>query len=122
MAFRLQQKCQTYAWGKDAESSLVAKYIKECDKDFIIVPAVNYAEVCDVARVLRLLIAARQLWMGTHPKGPASLSVDGTSVSLAAWIEANPSSLGDRVLKRWGPQLPFLFKVLSIRTALSIQV
>ena len=81
--------------------------------------------------------------MGTHPSGPAKLtSAAGT---LKAWIEQNPSSLGEKTFERWGPELPFLLKVglrspwsqaevggcsdhhcvssqvLSVQTALSIQ-
>ncbi|CAA0817274.1 Mannose-6-phosphate isomerase 2 [Striga hermonthica] len=43
------------------------------------------------------------------------------TVSLKDWIEKNPSVLGDKVLEKWGTNLPFLFKVLSVAKALSIQ-
>lgn len=59
--------------------------------------------------------------MGTHPSGPAVLA-NQPSQTLKAWIEAHPAAaLGDKVLKRFGVDLPFLFKVLSVQTALSIQ-
>ncbi|KAL8137474.1 hypothetical protein V2J09_003475 [Rumex salicifolius] len=41
--------------------------------------------------------------------------------TLKSWIEKNPSVLGDKVLERWGCDLPFMFKVLSIAKPLSIQ-
>jgi len=59
-----------------------------------------------------------QLWMGTHPKGPSLIASSGES--LAQWIASHPNSLGDRLIP--GRQLPFLFKVLSVNIALSIQV
>jgi len=59
-----------------------------------------------------------QLWMGTHPKGPSLIASSGES--LAKWIESHHSSLGDQV--EFYNQLPFLFKVLSVNIALSIQV
>jgi mannose-6-phosphate isomerase len=123
MAYPLKPKCQTYAWGKDAQHSLVAQYMKTCDSTFSIDPAANYAEVC-VCAEQKLIVdhLSVQLWMGTHAKGPSSIEVNGSNVSLATWIQENQASLGERVLGRWGVQLPFLFKVLSIRTALSIQV
>lgn len=46
-----------------------------------------------------------ELWMGTHPSGPSKLHQ--SSVSLSEYLG--------------GRQLPFLFKVLSVKTALSIQ-
>lgn len=46
--------------------------------------------------------------MGTHPSGPALIT--GTDTTLKSWIEAHPEALGDRVLQRFGKDLPFLFK------------
>lgn len=48
--------------------------------------------------------------MGTHPSGPATLASDPEQ-TLKAWIQANPAALGDKVLKRFGVDLPYLFKV-----------
>ena len=60
--------------------------------------------------------------MGTHIKGPsrvASSKYKGKSLR-DVFIE-NPRLLGDHVYKRYGVQLPFLFKVLSVNKSLSIQ-
>ncbi|XP_075475833.1 mannose-6-phosphate isomerase 2-like [Primulina tabacum] len=68
-----------------------------------------------------------EFWMGSHDSGPSYVVVPvgyGCSddlVSLKEWIERNPAVLGDGVLRKWGPNLPFLFKVLSVAKALSIQ-
>ncbi|KAF6224674.1 hypothetical protein HO173_012915 [Letharia columbiana] len=61
-----------------------------------------------------------ELWMGTHPSGPAMLAAH-PATSLQDWLEKHSQALGATVLKRFGLKLPFLFKVLSVETALSIQ-
>ena len=60
-----------------------------------------------------------ELWMGTHPSGPARVA--STNELLADWLRANPSAVGQVPAGYAGNDLPFLFKVLSIQTALSIQ-
>lgn len=58
--------------------------------------------------------------MGTHPSVPSFNS--STGVALRTLVEQNPSLLGKDVSAKFGAgELPFLFKVLSIRKALSIQ-
>lgn len=61
--------------------------------------------------------------MGTHPNVPSTLTFN-TSETLASHIKSNPNLIGDKVSSKFEAQdgnLPFLFKVLSIGTALSIQ-
>lgn len=61
--------------------------------------------------------------MGTHHKGPSLIK--STGETLTQWISQYPEGLGDRnrpVLNGLVDQLPFLFKVLSVNVALSIQV
>ncbi len=63
-----------------------------------------------------------ELWMGAHPKAPSEVEIDGRWRSLAEVIEEHPRQvLGDAVIARHGPTLPFLFKVLAAGQALSIQ-
>ena len=47
--------------------------------------------------------------MGAHSNGPAEVAGKGTK--LSDWIKAYPECLGKTVLDRFGPELPFLFKV-----------
>ncbi|GBG76506.1 hypothetical protein CBR_g22254 [Chara braunii] len=68
-----------------------------------------------------------ELWCGTHPSGPSMICLDddnhrGVEFGLKEWLEDHPHALGDKVLDRWKTvDLPFLVKVLSVSTALSIQ-
>ncbi|KAL6007511.1 hypothetical protein ACLOJK_033009 [Asimina triloba] len=111
---RLRCSVQNYDWGLAGEESTAAKLFS-LNSQSKIDPDKPYAE----------------FWMGTHPSGPSyvvgtAMDVpDGVvverSVSLKKWIDANADALGERVVEKWGRDLPFLFKVLSIAKALSIQ-
>lgn len=63
-----------------------------------------------------------KLWMGAHPKGDALIKDNRISQrTLGQWIADFPGCLGSKVKDMFHGQLPFLFKVLSVNTALSIQ-
>lgn len=57
--------------------------------------------------------------MGTHPSGAATCS---SGESLLSLLKTHQDLVGIVPLDYEPCDLPFLFKVLSIRTALSIQV
>lgn len=57
--------------------------------------------------------------MGTHPSNP-SKDVQ-TQRTLLDLVQDNEALMSQEVSKKFGQKLPFLFKVLSIRKALSIQ-
>src|SRR5579871_5594979 len=58
--------------------------------------------------------------MGTHSASPSI--VKKVNKPLADILAQNPSLIGDKVAHKFGKgQLPFLFKILSIHKALSIQ-
>lgn len=57
--------------------------------------------------------------MGTHPSLP-SKDVE-TQRTLLDLVQSNKALMGQDVISRYGGKLPFLFKILSIRKALSIQ-
>ena len=68
-----------------------------------------------------LIVCMDQLWMGTHPSSP-SLLLDGTS--LSEYLADNPSLIGDDIITTFNAEngnIPFLFKILAIEKALSIQ-
>ncbi|XP_014664698.1 PREDICTED: mannose-6-phosphate isomerase-like [Priapulus caudatus] len=81
----------------------VARLVHAANQSFTIEDTQNYAE----------------LWMGTHQKGPSVIA--GTGTSLQDWIREHPESLGAGVAKKFGGELPFLLKVLSVNISLSIQ-
>ena len=64
-----------------------------------------------------------QLWMGTHKKGPSTIRYPESlaGMLLSDWLKDNQWALGDKVAADFDGEFPFLFKVLSINRALSIQ-
>lgn len=103
----MELKCavQTYHWGKRGINSIVADLMKTANADFVLDEDKPYAE----------------LWMGTHKNGPSYLK--DTGISLQKYIQENTNVLGNNIeMQDFGTDLPFLFKVLSINKALSIQV
>ena len=62
-----------------------------------------------------------ELWMGTHNRGPATITNASTPQTLVSWLDQNPKALGSKVQQQFHGKLPFLFKVLDVRQMLSIQ-
>lgn len=101
--FRLKCSVQTYDWGIRGQDSLVARLFA-LNSGSLIDPDKPYAE----------------FWMGTHDSGPSFLippavenggRIDSYSTSLKSWVLENPNVLGDKVVQKWGSDIPFLFKV-----------
>ncbi|WP_402466720.1 mannose-6-phosphate isomerase, class I [Isoptericola aurantiacus] len=68
---------------------------------------------------------AAELWLGAHPSAPSRLCPPGGGgvVSLADMVGCDPvRTLGPRVVRDFGPRLPFLLKVLAADRPLSLQV
>ncbi|KAK7089973.1 hypothetical protein V1264_009842 [Littorina saxatilis] len=104
--FKLRCGVQEYDWGKIGLNSEVASLKAGADPDFRIDPTKTYAE----------------LWMGTHPNCPSMVVIPGQEEKpLIDWVNEHPDSLGSEVKDYYKGSLPFLFKVLSVRTSLSIQ-
>ncbi|KAN0140170.1 Mannose-6-phosphate isomerase [Lactarius tabidus] len=105
--FKIVPTVQQYDWGKLGSSSKVAVFAQSAGiSDFHVDETKPYAE----------------LWMGTHPKSPSLISATGET--LASYLSKNPSLIGEKVIHKFGSEdgnLPFLFKVLAIEKALSIQ-
>ena len=119
--FPLRAAVKTYPWGLVGSNSLVGRLASANNPDFSLEEQTPYAE----------------LWMGTHPSGPSMVVLETpwrTTTPLYDWLKQNPQFHGAAVrtasgtlerrasmakMERVG--LSFLFKVLSIRTALSIQ-
>ncbi|KAK5901824.1 hypothetical protein CesoFtcFv8_007145 [Champsocephalus esox] len=104
--FPLTCAVQNYAWGKLGLDSEVAKLVLGGDPAAVVEEGKPYAE----------------LWMGAHPKGDAQIKDNRIAqTTLGEWIAHFPACLGSKVKDTFQGQLPFLFKVLSVNTALSIQ-
>ncbi|KAG6579210.1 Mannose-6-phosphate isomerase 2 [Cucurbita argyrosperma subsp. argyrosperma] len=115
----LRLKCyvQNYDWGVIGCNSQVARLFSLNSGSGTPDPRECYAE----------------FWIGTHKSGPsfvvfgrdynnAAAALGSNAVSLKDWISVDPGAvLGDKVARKWGGDLPFLFKVLSVEKALSIQ-
>jgi len=101
---RLQCGVNSYDWGKIGKDSAAAKFAAATpSSDFSIQEEKPYAE----------------LWMGTHPSLPSKdLETQRTLLDL---VQDNQALLGQDIAEKYGNKLPFLFKVLSINKALSIQ-
>ena len=64
-----------------------------------------------------------ELWMGAHPGAPSRLDRGAGPVPLNEVIDADPrGELGAETVERFGPRLPFLFKILAAGSPLSVQV
>ncbi|TGJ80023.1 hypothetical protein E0Z10_g8741 [Xylaria hypoxylon] len=101
---RLQCGVNSYDWGKVGSESAAAKFAAATPSDSLTIESEKpYAE----------------LWMGTHPSNPSKDLESGRN--LLDLVGSNAMLLGPSVKARYGPKLPFLFKVLSINKALSIQ-
>ena len=64
-----------------------------------------------------------ELWMGAHPGAPSTVDRGHGPQPLNAVIETDPErELGAASVRRFGPALPFLLKVLAAGEPLSLQV
>lgn len=90
---------QTYDWGRLGNASTVACLRQSADKHFVPDESEPYAE----------------LWMGVHPNGPALVA--SSNEPLSKMITSNPAVLAAHEMGT----LQYLFKVLSVNKALSIQ-
>ncbi|RDW71617.1 mannose-6-phosphate isomerase [Coleophoma cylindrospora] len=101
---RLQCGVNSYDWGKVGKDSAAARFAAATPADdFSIQEDKPYAE----------------LWMGTHPSNPSKDTA--TKRTLLDLVQDNQALLSKEVSEKFGQKLPFLFKVLSIGKALSIQ-
>ncbi|KAI0596383.1 mannose-6-phosphate isomerase [Biscogniauxia sp. FL1348] len=102
--YRLQCGVNSYDWGKVGSESAAARFAAATPSDTLSIQSDKpYAE----------------LWMGTHPSNPSRDLRSGQT--LLDLVQSNQMLLAPSVHAKYGPKLPFLFKVLSINKALSIQ-
>lgn len=64
-----------------------------------------------------------EIWMGAHAAAPSSIEIDGHEVGLDDFIGRCPQqALGADIMKKSGPHLPFMMKLLAADKPLSLQV
>ncbi|WVF69655.1 mannose-6-phosphate isomerase, class I [Kwoniella sp. CBS 6097] len=110
-----------YPWGKVGNDSMAARLTKNASEEgFTVNPKEPYAE----------------LWMGTHPTNPTSLRSSPETL-LSTYLTQHPELLGTSASKFRPPfdgakgsetedqttgHVPFLFKVLTCKQALPLQI
>ncbi|KAI0153010.1 mannose-6-phosphate isomerase [Xylariaceae sp. FL1272] len=106
LVFQLAGTCNEYPWGKKGKDSLAARLCAQTEgTDFKIEDDKYYSE----------------MWFGDYPDFPAR-KLD-TGELLADLLKKDPKKLlGDKVIKDFDAQLPFLPKILSIAKALPLQL
>ncbi len=98
----MKNPVMNYEWGTKGEEAFIPRLLKLSSWD----KETPWAE----------------LWMGAHPKAPSIVRTSSGETNLRNLIKEYPLEiLGNRVLNRFGNELPFLFKVLSAAEILSIQ-
>ena len=99
--YKLYNKIKHYLWGGKDNNAFIPKLL-----GINVEAGVPYAE----------------LWIGAHPKAPSEIIIDGDKISLDKIIEKFPvECLGNYVSNKFSNKFPFLLKVLSAESALSIQ-
>ncbi|WP_328790213.1 MULTISPECIES: mannose-6-phosphate isomerase, class I [unclassified Streptomyces] len=64
-----------------------------------------------------------EMWMGAHPGAPSRIDRGAGERALSDVIAADPEGeLGAATVAKFGPRLPFLFKILAAGAPLSLQV
>ncbi|KTW29397.1 mannose-6-phosphate isomerase, class I [Pneumocystis carinii B80] len=101
--FRLECGFKMYEWGQIGMSSCIARFLASAQPEVSLYYDKPYAE----------------LWMGVHPSAPSI--VQYSKEFLQNHLEMNQMLLTKSIIDVYGPTLPFLFKILSINKALSIQ-
>ncbi|KAF9026838.1 mannose-6-phosphate isomerase [Hymenopellis radicata] len=123
--FKIVPTTQQYDWGKLGSSSAVAHLAAAASyPGFQLQNDKPYAEVSTSGFLLFACKMARFITAldGYPPHVAVQIAIDA---SLASYLKDHPSLLGENIIKRFpgavDGNLPFLFKVLSIEKALSIQ-
>lgn len=104
--FKLLCKVQNYDWGKIGMNSFVAQIFAKNGKLNIIIIYISGGQI-DSSK------AYAEYWMGSHINGMSCIIKNGQEVSLLEYLKEKYNVNNG---------LPFLFKILSIKEPLSIQV
>eukprot|EP01012_Entosiphon_sulcatum_P007231 TRINITY_DN13625_c0_g1_i1.p1 TRINITY_DN13625_c0_g1~~TRINITY_DN13625_c0_g1_i1.p1 ORF type:complete len:441 (+),score=84.90 TRINITY_DN13625_c0_g1_i1:86-1408(+) len=106
---RLRCGVQKYAWGKLGRDSAVAQFQLQGDESNVAGPRFVLSDASPYA----------ELWLGTHPSLPTTLWESDRP--LEEYLRQAPDVLGEAHRTAFGCDLPYILKLLSVNTALSIQ-
>ena len=108
----LRVKHQNYAWGARGSSAVRALALANARRHDDARPD-DFDDSTPFA----------ELWCGTHASGMSDVvGEDGARTSLRDHVKsAAKATLGERVVARFGDDVPFLMKMLSVAQALSVQ-
>ncbi|GIK03524.1 hypothetical protein Aspvir_007596 [Aspergillus viridinutans] len=101
---QIKCECKHDSWGKKGKDALAAQLWAKSPGSGDIKETETYSE----------------MWMGTYPTNPSKILATGEL--LADYIKNNPQVIGKAVLDRFGPEIPFLPKILSFAKALPLQI
>jgi mannose-6-phosphate isomerase len=101
----LKCTCNNYPWGKKGKESLAARLCSKTNPDFQIDDSKEYAE----------------MWFGTYPELPSYSLKTGQDLQQIL-NEHKDALIGKKVYDKFGADLPFLPKILSIAKALPLQI
>ncbi|PWY86015.1 mannose-6-phosphate isomerase [Aspergillus heteromorphus CBS 117.55] len=102
--FQLKCGYKNDPWGKKGKDSLAGVLCSQTPGALELDESKTYSE----------------MWMGTYPTVPSR--VLATDELLSEYLNKHPEVVGQSALKKWGPEVPFLPKILSFDQALPLQV
>ncbi|CAI7566845.1 unnamed protein product [Penicillium glandicola] len=97
-------ECKHDPWGKKGENSFAGRLWSRMPDAGKLDSSQTYSE----------------MWMGTYPAVPSRIR--STGKLLSEHLKENPDLLGNLICDRYGPDIPFLPKVLSFAKALPLQI
>ncbi|KAL5359136.1 RmlC-like cupin domain-containing protein [Aspergillus floccosus] len=101
---QLKCDCKHDPWGKQGRDSLAGQLWSQTPGSGKVEDTETYSE----------------MWMGTYPTVPSR--VLSTGQLLGDYLKDNPQLVGERVLNKYGAEIPFLPKILSFAKALPLQI
>jgi len=103
--YQLECGCNNYPWGRVGKESLAAQYAASTPGGHFQMDDKPWAE----------------MWCGTYPTTPSKILSSGED--LQKFLNAHKEELiGRPILKKFGADLPYLPKILSIAKALPLQI
>ncbi|KAJ9260003.1 mannose-6-phosphate isomerase, class I [Paecilomyces variotii] len=101
----LKCECKHDPWGKKGSDSMAARF---------------WAKTPLTGGKIDETKPYSEMWMGTYPSTPSYVLSSGEQ--LESYLKNHPELLGKNAVDKWGTDLPFLPKILSMCKALPLQI